>query len=410
MLGLIWAGAATVAAPGLRRMLRRRAARGKEVAARLPEREGIDETARPPGRLVWVHAASVGESVSVLPVIEALVRDGPVLVTTGTVNSAAVMAERLPAGAFHRFVPLDVPRWGARFLDHWRPAAAVFVESELWPNLVAACRARGVALALVNGRLSERSARGWGRAAGLAREMLGAFDLVHPQSEGDGARLAALGARGLVAPGNLKRAAAAAPVDAAELDALRAALGDRPVWLAASTHPGEEAVVARVHARLAGRHAGLLTIVAPRHPERGVELAAELGAARYGVGELPPAGGVWLADVLGKMGLLYRVAPVVLVGGSLVDKGGQNPLEAARLGCATAIGPFHANAAEAVGLLRAAGGLVVVADEAALFDWADAMLGDAAARQAAGAAGQAVATGEDGLPERLARLIGQLVE
>lgn len=413
MTAALWSGAATLAAPGLRIMLRRRALRGKEVAARLPEREGIDGSARPGGRLVWLHAASVGESQSVLPVVAELAAAGvAVLITTGTVTSAALLAPALaPGRVLHRFVPLDVPRWAGRFLDHWRPDAAAFVESELWPNLLAACGARGVPLMLVNARMSASSLRGWQRAPGFARQVIGAFDVVHPQSAADAERLRSLGARRVDTPGNLKLAAPPLPVDAAELARLRALLGGRPVWLAASTHPGEEEVAAAVHRALAPTRPGLLTIIAPRHPDRGAALAASLGATLVAVrrAQDPPAEGLWIVDTMGELGLLYRLAPVVFVGRSLVGQGGQNPLEPARLGCAIAMGPHTANFVDAVRRLGDAGALATVGDAAALADWVGAMLDDPGRRAAQGIAAQQVASGEAALPARIAAaLLGLL--
>ena len=276
-LATAWRLAASAAAPLLPAYLRRRVARGKEVPDRLTERFG-EGAARPAGPLLWLHAASVGETLSILPLIEALGRAMPslrFLVTTGTVTSATLLGQRLPAAlaprVAHRFVPLDVPRWVARFLDGWRPDAAVFAESELWPNLIAAAAARGIPLALVNARMSDRSAAWWRRAPGLARAVLDPFRLVLAQTEGDAARLRALGAPAHCL-GNLKYAAAPLPVDAGELDRLRGLLAGRPAWLAASTHPGEEAIVIAAHRRLAAAHPGLLTMIVPRHPERGRRL------------------------------------------------------------------------------------------------------------------------------------------
>lgn len=404
----LWRGGATLAAPGLRAMLRRRVGRGKEIAARLPEREGIDPTPRPDGRLIWLHAASVGESQSVLPVLSALhsqARDASVLLTTGTVTSAALLADQLPRlgvqRVLHRFVPLDVPAWVARFLDHWRPDAAGFVESELWPNLIAGCQTRGVPMMLLNARMSARSLRGWQRLPGFARQVVGAFDRVQAQSEADAAHLRLLGARHVEAPGNLKLAAPPLHADPAELARLQALIGDRPVWLAASTHPGEEEVAGRVHRALAAAHPGLLTIVAPRHPERGAAVAAALAAPRRAAGQDPGAD-VWVADTLGEMGLWYRLAPLAFVGRSLVGQGGQNPLEPARLGCAIAVGPHTANFTEAVQALEAAGALTRVADAGALAGWVDGMLRDPYQRGAAGAAARTAAQGAAGLPERTA--------
>ena len=411
--GAVWHGAATLAVPGLRLMLRRRAARGKEAPHRLPEREGIDATPRPPGRLLWLHAASVGESLSVLPVLSALPPQVPVVFTTGTATSAAVLAERLPAlglhQVLHRFVPLDVPAWAARFLNHWRPDAAAFVEAELWPNLLHALHARRIPAMLVNARMSARSARGWGRAPGFARHVLGMFAQVQAGSAEDAARLRSLGAQHVTAPGNLKASAPPLPVDGAELARLQHLLSGRPVWLAASTHPGEDEVAGQVHQRLAAQHPGLLTVIAPRHPERGARIAATLHARRRSLGQDPPAEGIWVADTLGELGLLYRLSPVAFVGRSLVGQGGQNPLEPARLGCAVAVGPHTANFAEAVQDLAQSGGLTQVANTDDLTSWVDAMLRDPNRRAQLGAAAQAAATGAAGLPERTAQALLDLL-
>jgi len=410
----VWRTAACLAEPGLRVALRRRAGRGKEVAARLPERRGKADVARPPGRLLWLHAASVGEAESILAVLAALAREAPevhVLLTTGTVTSAAMLDRRLPQlgldRVLHRFAPLDVPRWAARFLDHWRPNAAAFVESELWPNLVAACRARGIPLMLMNGRMSARSARAWRGVPGLAREVLESFALVQAGSERDAERLRALGARRVEVPGNLKLSAAPLAVDESELARLGAVLGDRPRWLAASTHPGEEALVAEVHGQLAARVPGLLTVIVPRHPGRGGAISDALGGIpRRAEGRGPPPGGVWIADTLGELGLFYRLCPVSFVGRSLVAPGGgQNPLEPARLGCAVAVGPHTANFTGAVADLAAVGALTVVDGVGALAAWAERMLLDRAALDAAGEAARRAATGDPDLPRRVARAL-----
>lgn len=388
----LWAVVATLAAPGLRVMLRRRVARGKEEAGRLSERFGAPGAARPPGRLLWLHAASVGESLSALTLLAALPADVSILFTTGTRTSAALLATRLPAlglrdRVLHRYVPLDVPAWAARFLDSWRPDAACFVESELWPNLLAACRARGIPLALINARMSARSAAGWARVPGPARSVLGGFAFVAARSEADAARLRALGAAAPVVWGDLKSAAAPLPADVAELARLSAILGNRPRWLAASTHPADEVIAVAVHHRLAQHHPGLLTIIVPRHPERGAALAASLGAPNRAAGAPPPKStGIWVADTLGELGLFYRLCPIVLMGKGFAPGGGQNPWEPAQLGCAVAIGPETANFAETVQLLRDAGALHVVRDEESLAAWVDALLREPVARERMGQA------------------------
>jgi 3-deoxy-D-manno-octulosonic-acid transferase len=411
MMLSLYAGLTTLAAPLLRVHLQRRVASGLEMAGRLGERRGIDPTPRPAGTLVWLHAASVGETMSILPVIEALlVQAGVVvLVTTGTVTSAELLASRMAHAprVLHRFVPLDVPAWTARFVAHWRPDVAGFVESEIWPNLLAACAAHHVPLMLINGRISPSSFAQWRRVPTTAARVFRRFDAVLAQSDADAGRLARLGARHVESPGNLKLAAAALPVDAAELARLRALLGHRPVWLAASTHPGEEAMIRDVHQALAPRHPGLLTIIAPRHPQRGAAIQAQISApefktTRRGASQDPPDGGIWIADTLGELGLLCRVARIVFVGRSLAVGGGQNPLEPARLGCAVATGPLTANFAEPVSRLQAAGALAVVVDTAGLFGWVESMLQDKLAAAAMGRAAAAASVDMAGLPGSVA--------
>jgi 3-deoxy-D-manno-octulosonic-acid transferase len=413
----LWRLASGALAPLLPLHLRRRARLGKEIAARLGERRG-EAAARPPGRLLWLHAASVGETLSVIPLLEALAVRAPdltLLVTTGTVTAAGLLAQRLPGGLggrlLHRFVPLDVPRWVARFLDGWRPDCAVLVESELWPNLIAVAAARGVPLALVNARFSARSARRWSLLApGLGRRLLGAFRLVTAQSAADAARLRTLGAAEVLTPGNLKDAAPPLPADADALAALHGAIGGRPVFLAASTQPGEETIVAAAHALLAPAHPGLLTVIVPRHPERGAAIAAELAplpVARRAAGALPgPDTAVYVADTLGELGLFYRLAGACLVGGSLVPHGGQNPREPARLGCPILLGPHTHNFEEPVARLLAAGGAALVApDPAALAAAAGAVLSNPNCGRAMANAAAAALAAEAGLPDLLARLL-----
>jgi len=415
----LWAFGATLAAPALRLMLRRRAGRGKEVAARLGERWGEDATPRPAGRLLWLHAASVGETVSILAVLEALARKTPtlaILVTTGTVTSAELLALRLPEAGLagrviHRFVPLDVPAWVARFLDHWRPDAAAFVESEIWPNIIAACRARAIPMMLLNARLSARSFARWRLVPGLAAGLLGGFASIRARGPADAARFASLGAALVRETGDLKFAAPELPVDAAELARLRALRGGRPVWLAASTHPGEEAMVAAAQGALAARFPDLLSIIVPRHPARGAEIARALAAPRRAAGDDPPAaGGLYIADTLGELGLFYRLAPIAFIGGSLVPHGGQNPLEAARLGVVLATGPHTDNFAEAVAALAAAGALTRVTDSASLAAFVAAQLRDPGALAASGAAGQRAAHRWAELPEATAEALLGLLE
>ena len=355
-------------------LLRRRAKAGKEAPDRITERLGRPALARPEGPLVWLHGVSVGESLSLLPLIAALQAARPdlkMLVTSGTVTSAEVLAKRLPPGVIHQYLPVDAPGAAARFLDHWRPGAALFVESELWPNLTAAAKARDVKLALLSARMTDGSAEGWARAPATARALLRAFDLILPQDAATETRLRGLGA----ATGpylNLKLVGEAPPVDAGLVAELKAGIGARKVVLAASTHPGEEPMVAEAF-RAATDDTPAVLIVAPRHPDRGAAVAAGLQAqgfivARRAAGEaLGPQVTAYVADTLGELGALYSIADAVVLGGGFVDGvGGHNPLEAARLGCAIVTGPHVFNAREIYAEMFALAAALEAADATAL--------------------------------------------
>ncbi len=394
--------------------LRRRRQLGKEDGARLRERQGFPGVPRPPGPLVWIHAASVGEATAMLRLIELLLasrRELEILLTTGTVASARLLQQRLPPRTRHQFVPVDLPLWFERFLDHWRPHLALWVEYELWPKLLLSTHARGVPMMLVNGRLSARSYRRWRRLPGLIRPMLGAFAYCFAQDGEQAERLRSLGAHEVAAVGDLKAAGKPLPVDIEQLRRLRRDIGPRPLWLAASTHPGEEEVAAAAHRQLAARHAGLLTVIAPRHPARGDAVAAMLrarglGVARRSRGEpVTPQTQVYLADTIGELGLLYRLCGIAFVGGSMAYKGGHNPFEAARLDCAVLHGPDMSNCASMAAALAAAGAAEAVTGAEDLARAVAALLRDhrlRAARCAAGA--RAAADGEGILDAILARL------
>lgn len=341
------------AIPLLPLFLRLRAARGREDLSRSGEREGRASLARPAGPLSWVHAASVGESNAVLPLVRRLAEAGQsVLMTTATTSAAGLLAGKLPRGAVHQFSPIDIAPFVGRFLDHWRPDLALFVESELWPVRIDRLAKAGIPRILVNARLSDRSFRRWRSLGRVARPFFEPFTLCLAQSTTDAERYRSLGIRDVRVTGNLKFDAPPLPVDPAALDAFSRALGGRPFWLAASTHEGEEAIAAEVHASLAARFPGLLTIIAPRHPQRGEAISDMLAArglkvARRGTGEAPaPDTDVYLADTLGELGLFYRLAPVAFLGGSLIRHGGQNPIEAVRLGTLVLHGPHTGNFAE----------------------------------------------------------------
>lgn len=379
-----------VAPPAASQLLAWRLKRGKENPTRLAERYGQPSLPRPAGPLIWLHCASVGEMLAVIPLIERIrAKDFAVLVTSGTVTSAALAEQRLPAGTIHQFIPLDAPRFVGRFLDHWRPDLALFVESDLWPNLIVSCADRAIPMILVNGRVSERSFSRWRLLPGVIAALLQRFDLCLAQSSADAQRYGQLGAPRVSSIGNLKLDVPAPPVDQAALHTLSAIIGARVVIAAASTHPGEETAIIAAHRRLREKCPSLLTIIAPRHPERGADIAeaakqAGLTVALRSRDELPkPEVDMFVADTLGELGLIYRLAPIVFMGGSLASHGGQNPIEAIRLGAAVVHGPHVWNFGEIYAALDAARGAERVAEEEALTACLSGWLGDPAARKSA---------------------------
>lgn len=374
-----------LASPLLPLWLRYRATRGREELSRLRERFGHVSLLRPDGPLLWVHAASVGESQTVLPLLEHLLAAYPaahVLMTTGTVTSAQLLAKRGMPRLLHQYVPVDTPAAVSRFLSHWQPDLAFWVESEFWPNLLQET-AQQCPIALINGRLSARSAARWQRFPADASRLMQCFSLLLAGSEADAERLRAIGASKVEVTGNLKFSSPPLPVEAAALDQLRLECTGRLLWLAASTHPGEEEFAGEVHKALAPRHPGLLTLIAPRHPQRGAAIAQALEAqglrvARRSLGEpISRLTDIYLADTMGELGLFYRLAPIVFVGGSLVPHGGQNPFEAARLGAAVLYGPHMHNFTDFCAVLQQGMAAVPVASTLELQQELEALLTDA---------------------------------
>jgi 3-deoxy-D-manno-octulosonic-acid transferase len=405
----LYRGATALAAPFVDFWLARRRARGREDAARFAERHGIAARPRPAGSLVWLHAASVGEAQAILSLVHRLVAGDArhVLVTTGTVTSATLLAGRLPSRALHHYVPVDRLPWVRRFLDHWQPDLALWVQSELWPNLVLETAERGIPMAIVNGRMSERSLARWTRLPGLIRPMLAAFDLCLAANDDHARRFAALGARDVRMLGNLKFAADPLPVDAGRRAELAAMTEGRPLWLAASTHDGEEQAALAAHRALAGRVPGLLTVIVPRHPERGAavaRVAAESGlvAARRAVGEPIRADtAVYVADTMGEMGLFYQRAGVVFVGGSIAPRGGHNPIEPALFDCAILHGPDMANNREIAAELAENRAARIVTDGEALTAALGQLFADGTMRDTMAAAARQVALDNHAVLDRV---------
>jgi 3-deoxy-D-manno-octulosonic-acid transferase len=415
-IGLLSYRAATVAlSPIIPLFLRRRAERGKEDEARINERVGLDLSPRPPGPLVWVHGASVGECIAALPLIEALLQhpDRNVLITSGTVTSAKLLRDRLPSRALHQFVPIDTPAATARFLDHWRPDAGLFVDSDIWPNLIVGAKSRGVKLCLVNARMSERSFKGWRWAPKTAARLLSAFDLCLAQDEEIAARFRTLGAHNVHAIGSLKADAPPLPADPQSLAALCAAVAGRPILLAAQTHPGEDETILPAYDALRQTNPDLLTIIAPRHVERGPEIAMLCGARpvrRRALGELPTINtAIYIADTMGELGLFYRMASFAFIGGSLVRHGGQNPLEPARLGCAVLAGPHTFNFASAYNAILNAQGLGLVHSSSDIAAMTRHLLGNPMEAKSIGAKALAAAATLGGAVAKTMSFVEQLL-
>jgi 3-deoxy-D-manno-octulosonic-acid transferase len=413
----LYRGVSQLAAPAIDLWLAHRRKQGKEDTARFAERFGHAGLPRPDGRLAWAHGASVGEALAVLPLAERLVAEGfHVLITSGTVTSAQILEKRLAPGMTHQYVPIDRPTAVRRFLDHWRPELAIWVESELWPNLVLGTAARAIPMIMVNARMSERSARRWRGMPRLIKPLLGAFSAVLAQSEADGERLQALGAGSVSLGGNIKYDAPPLPVDAAALQRFTKELGARPHWLAASTHPGDEAAACQAHAALAGETPGLITLIAPRHPARTAEIADMLRARgitpaiRSRGQAITPNTEIYIADTLGEMGLLYRAVGTVFIAGSLGDHGGHNPVEPALLENALLAGPDMRNFDDACTALQAAGALTRIARADDLAATLQPLMTDTARQRQQAAAALATAGALGGASDRALTEILRLIE
>jgi 3-deoxy-D-manno-octulosonic-acid transferase len=368
-------------------LIKRRLKLGKEDPARIGERRGLSNDARPRGPLVWIHGASVGEVLAAAALIEKLrALNIRILLTSGTVTSAAIVARRFPPDIIHQYVPYDSPRFVARFLDHWRPSLALFIESDLWPNLILSSAARRLPMVLINGRMSHRSFPRWRRVSSTISALLGKFDICLAQSQVDAERFAALGCRNVVTTGNLKLDVPAPPADSLKLERLMSVTRGRPIVVAASTHPGEEEILLEVHRTLSGFFPTLLTVIVPRHPDRGVAIARMIAAsgrkpALRSREDLPTAAtDIYVADTLGELGLFYRLSPIVFMGGSLVEHGGQNPIEAVKLGASIVHGPHVFNFSDVYEALDGAGGARRADTREALVKQLGQLLADPAAR------------------------------
>src|ERR1700682_2959290 len=414
----VYRGLSSAVVPLAPALIKRRLKQGKEDPARIGERRGLSRDVRPPGPLVWIHGASVGEVLAAAALIEKLrALNIRILLTSGTVTSAAIVAKRFPADVIHQYVPYDAPRYVARFLDHWRPSLALFIESDLWPNLILASAARRLPMVLINGRMSHRSFPRWRRVSGTISALLGRFDVCRGQSRVDPERFTALASRNVVITGNLKLDVPAPPADFAKLERLMSMTRGRSVIVAASTHPGEEAILIEAHRTLVGFFPSLLTVAVPRHPGRGEAIARTIAASGLQPGlrsreALPTATtDVYVADPMGELGLFYRLSPIVFMGGLLVEHGGQNPIEAVKLGASIVHGPHVFNFTDVYEALDRAGGARQADTLEALVKQLGQLLADPAAREfSVGAAGRVVGELGGALDRTLAALEPYLLQ
>ena len=395
-----------ISAPLIRGYLDRRREDGKEDPERFDERQGLASRPRPEGPLVWIHAASVGESLSMISLINRLRSERPeisVLITSGTVSSARLLAKRLPADVIHQYIPVDSVPWVRRFLDHWRPDLTLWVESEFWPAVLSEVQARRIPAFLMNARISASSLRGWRRAPWMIRRLLKTFDLCMAQTELDADRLRSLGAENVACPGNLKFAADPLPADPDKLAILDSSIAGRPRWVAFSTHAGEDEIVAEAHQMLVRNFPDLLTILIPRHPDRAQDILAVLGArdlsasVRSEAAPLVRETSILLADTIGELGLFFRATDIAFVGGTLVPHGGQNPIEPARLGCAIVHGPHIDNFLAVEGELAAAGASAVARSAEEIAQEVGTLLSNSALRQRRISAARSVADGKQNI-------------
>ena len=367
----------------IRSYVNKRKQNGKEDVNRFNERVGRPKMPRPKGKLFWLHGASVGESVSMLPLINKILEtypDAHVMVTTGTVTSADVMQKRLPERAFHQFIPIDNPIFTTRFVKYWHPDVALWFESELWPAVLSSIKRKNIPLILINGRISNKTFKRWQQFDFICKELLNCFTFCLGQSDEDAYRLRVLGAKDAICLGNLKYAGLPLPIDEKSKKDLTKQFGKRPLWLASSTHDDEEVRIAKVHKRLKEKFPDLLTIIAPRHPNRGEDIVKEINkiglsaALRSKQEKVTPETDVYVANTIGEMGLWYDLSKIVFIGGSLIPHGGQNFIEPSRVRDAVIVGPHMHNFTDAMNRAKRADAVMQVSDTEELYELVSQLL------------------------------------
>ncbi len=369
-----------------------RALLGKEDQIRIKERFGIASKARPNSEMIWIHAVSVGESNSALILLDELLKNYPkitVLFTTTSITSATLLTDKINnheiyrQRIIHQFLPIDSYFCVKGFLQYWRPKLALFVESEIWPNFIYQSKKIGCNPVLINGRISDKSFKKWQLAKKLGFRIFDQFSMIFAQSVGDKKNFQGLTNQEILDYGNLKSAANCLAYDERKFAELSSAIAGRKIWLAASTHEGEEEIIFNIHQKLKSDFNDLLTIIAPRHPKRAdkitwLTIAKNLNLVKRSLNqEITSKTDIYLADTLGELGLFYKIAKIAFIGGSLIQNiGGHNPFEAAQLDCCIISGKFIANNFEAFQKLQAADSCFIVENENELLGLVKSLLSE----------------------------------
>lgn len=407
-----------ISLPYWRWYLKRRIQLTKEDPARYHEKLGNWQLARPEGKLIWLHSASVGELLAILPFLKAAAEKWPqvrFLVTTVTLTAANIFARQNLSNAIHQFAPIDSYCITQKFFKYWQPDLAIFTESELWPNLIINARKQCPAI-LLNARMSDPSYKKWQRHPSLVKHMVASFDLVLASSKLDAEKYTSFGAKNLLTFGNIKEAAPPLAYKAELLEKLQISCGNRLLWLASSTHKGEEEFILTAHKALQQQFPNLLTIIAPRHPTRGAELqelAKKFGlySALRSADQLPQHDTqVYIADTIGELGILYRLSDIVYMGGSLIQHGGQNVMEPARLDCALVTGPHTFNFIESIAALKEADGIIEVQNQEELNATVAKLLQDAQLRQKLQTNASQVMAHKQSILDNVMQEIGKFIE
>lgn len=391
--------------PSQRRALKQRVREGREDPCRLGERLGYASLTRPGGSLVWVHAGNLSEAEAAMPLLHYLHEAHNILITTATMSAANFVEQQLPSRVLHQHGPVDDLAAARRFLDHWRPNAVIWIESLTGINLLSETLKRGINTALVNGRMGDQQYRLWRRWRPLVAPLLAHMDMIAAQSTQEGAKFRLLGAQHVARFGNLKYATPTEALNDDAADELTRKLGKRPVWLASGTHEGEEDEIAQAHSMVETKVPRLLTVILPRQPHRADAIARRLRFEGFRVMEWAPHtpfdGAAFDPDaeicILKSgvhLGLFHHLAHVAYVGGSMVPKGGQNPLPPAHMACAILTGPHMDNFVEPTAELRAAGALQMVRDATSLANALTRLLQDPSLARQKGMAAKRVARQE----------------